>query len=120
MPQFLTVLLNNWDRIIAVVAMAAMAWLSLHQAAIIGEDKGKIAQAQKTATEMAQAFNDYKEKQDRVINEMTALNYENEQRSDRSKTRAREILNVPKNQDGAIAPVLRDFPKRLRDAEQRH
>jgi len=49
-----------------------------------------------------------------ALDYITALNKKNEARLRAAKTRERDIRNVPKTDDGPVAPVLRDGLNRMR------
>ena len=120
-PLFLLSLWRNRNKVfigIGLVAfLAAGAWIAWLRHDLT-TTKEKLTTAENTVKEKQAQLDDLQSRANAALAELTALNKAQAERLKAAKLREREIRNVPKDQDGAVAPVLRDSLERMRGSVQ--
>lgn len=116
-PLFLLNLWRNRNKVFLIVGLVAflaaggyIAWLRYD----LTQTKEKLTTAQQIAKEKQAQLDDLQSRANAALAELTALNKAQAERLKAAKLREREIRNVPKDQDGAVAPVLRNSLNRMR------
>ena len=100
-----------------VAFLAAGAWIAWLRHDLT-TTKGKLTTAENTVKEKQAQLDDLQSRANAALAELTAINKKQADRLKAAKLREREIRNVPKDQDGAVAPVLRDSLERMRGSVQ--
>ena len=120
-PLFLLNLWRNRNKVFLIAGLVAflaagayIAWLRYD----LTQTKEKLTTAQQIAKEKQAQLDDLQTRANAALAELTALNKAQAERLKAAKLREREIRNVPKDQDGAVAPVLRDSLERMRGSVQ--
>ena len=117
-PLFLLSLWRNRNKVfigIGLVAFLAagayIAWLR-HD---LTSTKDKLTTAENTVKEKQAQLDDLQIRANAALAELTVINKKQADRLKNARLREREIRNVSKDQDGPIAPVMRDSLERMRD-----
>jgi len=97
--------------VVAIIAAGAyIAWLRYD----LTQTKEQLTTAQLMAKEKQAQLDDLQTRANNALAKLSAMNKAQADRLKAAKLREREIRNVPKDQDGAVAPVLRDSLERMR------
>lgn len=101
---------SNWKAVVAVGAAVAV----LGAGAYIRHLRAELQAEKADRVELQAKFDSYSRKADAMVDALATEREEAVKRLEAARNREREILNVPHEQDGPVAPVLRDSLDRLR------
>lgn len=117
MMSVLSLLWNN--KVIVLVVLLALAGAFIkYQSVRIDQKDTALTAAENALDAKTKQLDDFKIRSDKAMQELTDLNNRQSARLRSAKLREREIRNVPKDQDGYVAPVMSDSLKRMRGDEK--
>lgn len=113
----LTLLWANRNKIIAGLVLLALIGAGIAIKVLahkLADSEAALTIETKRADDAETKLADFQKNAQRTFEEITKLNADQAARLTAAKQRERELRNVPKDQDGGVAPVLRDSLARLR------
>ncbi len=116
-PLFLLSLWRNRNKVFLIVGLVAFLAAGGYIALLrydLTQTKEKLTTAQQIAKEKQAQLEDLQARAVSALNELTNINKAQAKRLKAAKLTEREIRNVPKDQDGPVAPVMRDSLERMR------